>query len=451
MRASLGLLCGLLIATSASFADDARLDPAAVERGRTALTLRGHLKGVWTREAYLKAGDRWGVAHPDPKTDPDGYAKAFNLRYGLHEAPYPNDGLPMGLRAGVGKDGEADGIQIDCMACHGGSIGGTSYVGLGNSTLDLKSLFDDLSRADGKAPPITPFTLNTTRGTVNAGQIAAFLLSLRNSDFSRRTFPLPLGANLPELDTPAWWLLGRKATMYYDGRTPAESVRTNMQFIMGEKSLDELKALEPTFRDIQAYLQSLKPPKYPFAIDAAKAERGRLVFLKNCKSCHGTYGPGGEYPSRIVDLKTIGTDPARAVGLSIGLVTHYNSTWFGEHHPADLTMTGYQAPPLDGVWATAPYLHNGSVPTLWALLNSSERPNVFRRPSNTGFENYDQARVGWIVEPLSSVPKAGKTSNYEAKFICDTSRIGLGNGGHTFGDKLSDADRWAVVEYLKGL
>jgi mono/diheme cytochrome c family protein len=440
-----------LAITSVALADDAKPDPAAVERGRIALTQRGHLKGVWTREAYAKAGSRWGIPYPDPKSDPEGYAKAFNLRYGLHPAPYPNDGLPMGLRAGVGKDGKADGIQIDCMVCHGGSIGGTSYVGLGNSTLDLKSLFDDLSRADGKAPPISPFTLNTTRGTVNAGQIAAFLLSLRNSDFSRRSFPLPLGANLPELDTPAWWHLGRKETMYYDGRTPAESVRTNMQFIMGEKSLDELKALEPTFRDVRAYLLSLKPPKYPFAIDAAKAERGRLVFQKNCKSCHGTYGPNREYPSRVVDLKTIGTDPARAVGLSRGLVSHYNSTWFGEHHPADLEMTGYQAPPLDGVWATAPYLHNGSVPTLWALLKSSERPRLFRRPANTGFENYDKARVGWIVEPLATPPDLTKMSNHDARFLYDAARFGLGNGGHTFGDKLSDAERWDVMEYLKAL
>ena len=279
----------------------------------------------------------------------------------------------MGLRRGVTKTGEKAGIQIDCMACHGGSIGGTSYVGLGNTTVDLKGLFDDLTRAEGRPLPFTTFTLNSTRGTVNAGQIAALLLSLRNPDFSRRRFPLPLGANLPELDTPAWWHLGRKDTMYYDGRTDAHSVRTNMQFIMGEKSLDELKAMEPAFRDIRAYLTSLKPPRYPFAIDGAKAERGRSIFVKTCSSCHGTYGPGGSYPGRIVDLKEIGTDPARAVGLSDGLVAHYNATWFGENEPVDLEMTGYQAPPLDGIWATAPYLHNGSVPTLRALLKSSER------------------------------------------------------------------------------
>ena len=80
------------------------------------------------------------------------------------------------------------------------------------------------------------------------------------------------------MDTPAWWHLKRKRTMYYDGRTDARSVRTNMQFMLGEKSPEEFKKLEPTFRDIQAFLLSLEPPKYPFPIDAAKAARGQVVF-----------------------------------------------------------------------------------------------------------------------------------------------------------------------------
>ncbi len=109
--------------------------------------------------------------------------------------------------------------------------------------------------ADGKRPPLSTFVLNSSRGTNNAGQIAAVLLSLRNTDLSVRSFPLPLAVNLPEMDTPPWWHLKRKRTMYYDGRTDARSVRTNMQFLLGEKSLDELKALEPAFRDIQAFLQ----------------------------------------------------------------------------------------------------------------------------------------------------------------------------------------------------
>lgn len=441
----------LLALSSPARADEGPPDPAAIERGRIALTQTGHLSPHWKAETYAKAGTVWGG--PDPTSDPDGYAAAFNRRYGLHPAPYPNDGLPMGLRRGVTRAGKKEGINVDCMICHGGSIGGTSIVGLGNSTLDMKTLFEDLDKAEGRPYFPAPFVVNTARGTVNAGQMAVFLISLRNPDFSRRKFPLPLGANYPELDPPAWWLLGKKETMYQDGRTPAASVRTNMQFVMGEKSLDQLKALEPTFADIQAYLKSLKPPKYPFPVDSTLADRGRVVFEKTCTKCHGTYGPDGDYPNAVVDLKTIGTDPARAHGTTRKAVEHYNSTWLGEKHPADPDpeVIGYQAPPLDGVWATAPYLHNGSVPTLHALLNSTERPRVFRRHETTDFADYDRTNVGWAVKPLDEAPAAGTLPGREARFICDTARFGLGNGGHTFGDKLAEPDRMAVIEYLKTL
>ena len=440
----------LLVATVAQ-AGEPRPDPVAVERGRIALTQTGHLLPAWKSETYANVGKLWGVPYPDPKADPAGYEAAFNRRYGLHPAPYPNDGLPMGLRRGVTRDGRKVGMQIDCMACHGGSIGGQSYVGLGNTTLDLKSLFDDLNRAEGRMPPLATFTLNTTRGTVNAGQVAAVLLSFRNADWSRRMVPIPLGANVPEMDTPAWWLLGKKETMYYDGRIDAHSVRSNMTFLLGEKSLDQLKALEPVFADIRAYFTSLRPPKYPFPIDAAKAERGKAVFAKSCAKCHGKYGPDADYPNVHVDLKEIGTDPARALGMSRKLVEHFNSTWLGANHPGDLETKGYQAPPLDGLWATAPYLHNGSVPTLHALLRSSERPRVFRRPASTDFANYDKVNVGWLVEPLSAAPDVSRMPTHEARYIFDAGRFGLGNGGHIFGDKLSKDDRMALIEYLKTL
>ena len=426
--------------------------PESAERGRLALTQGAWLKPAWKDAAYRGVAQFWGVHSPDPDRDPIGYATAFRDRYGLHPAPFPNDGFPMGLRRGSDANGVRSGLQIDCMICHGGSIGGKSYVGLGNTQLDLKGLLYDMTKASGEKPPFGTFTLNSSRGTNNAGMIAAVLLSLRNVDLSTRLFPLPLGANLPEMDTPAWWLLKRKRTMYYDGRTPADSVRTNMQFLLGEKSLEEFKQLEPTFRDLRAFFLSLEPPKYPFAIDRPRAERGRAVFERSCARCHGTYGPTGSYPNKIVPLEVIQTDPARAHGLSDRLVSHFNSTWFGEVHPVSTIMTGYQAPPLDGIWATAPYLHNGSVPTLEQLLDSKTRPSKFTRPPSTDFENYDTVRVGWrhrVIDRSDSTVR--EPTAWESSFIFDSSRFGLGNGGHTFGDKLSTEQRTDLVEYLKTL
>jgi hypothetical protein len=436
-------------------ADVARpaVDRAAAERGRVALTLEGFLKPAWSDAAFREVARLWDQPAPDPAKDAAGYAEAFRQRYGLHPAPYPNDGLPMGLRRGLGRQGAKTGLQLDCMLCHGGSIGGQSYVGLGNTQLDLKAVLFELTVADGKQPPFATFLLNSSRGTNNAGTIAGALMSLRNPDLSVRSFPLPLALNLPELDTPPWWHLKRKRTMYYDGRTDARSVRTNMQFLLAEKSLEDLKALEPAFRDLQAFLKSIEPPKYPFPIDVATAARGRVVFEATCARCHGTYGPDGRYPNKIVALDVIGTDPARSLGLSDRLVAHYNKTWLGAEYPVDTKRVGYQAPPLDGIWATAPYLHNGSVPTLHTLLQSSSRPARFTRPPSTDFAHFDTAHVGWKFSEVTADEHAStaRRSRFQAKFIVDTARFGMGNHGHTFGDKLSEAERMDVIEYLKTL
>jgi hypothetical protein len=423
---------------------------SAAERGREAMTATGYLKPAWSGQAYSRAGRVWNTPAPDPERAPEAYATAFAERYGLHPAPYPNDGLPMGLRRGDGPNGTKTGLQIDCLVCHGGSIGGTSYVGLGNTQLDLRSLLNELTRADGGFLPPSTFVMNSSRGTVNAGMVAAVLLSFRNTDLSPRRLPILLGANIPELDVPPWWNVRRKTTMYYDGRIDARSVRSNMSFLLGEKSLAELKALEPTFRDIQSYIESIEPPKYPFAIDRERAARGRLTFNRTCSRCHGTYGEGGRYPNVLVELDVIGTDRARALGLSPRMRAHYNATWLGETEPFAESEPGYQAPPLDGIWASAPYLHNGSVPTLAALLKSSERPARFRRPPSTSFAHYDPARVGWKHEPVPA-PVPRDLPPHDAAFIYDTARFGLGNGGHTFGDKLSEAERFDVIEYLKTL
>jgi len=428
-------------------------DPAAAERGRVALTLGGFLRPEWSDDVFRSAARLWDQTAPDPEKDPSGYAALFQYRYGLHPAPYPNNGLPMGLRRGRTRSGARTGLQIDCMVCHGGSIGGQSYVGLGNTQLDLKALLFELTIADGKRPPFSTFILNSSRGTNNAGQIAAALLSLRNTDLSVRSFPMPLGVNLPEMDTPAWWHLKRKRTMYYDGRTDARSVRTSMQFLLGEKSIEDLKALEPAFRDLQAFLWSLEPPRYPFPIDAAKADRGEALFKTTCVRCHGTYGPDGKYPNKIVPLDVIGTDPARSLGLSDRLVTHYNKTWLGALSPVNTQRVGYQAPPLDGIWATAPYLHNGSVPTLHALLQSSSRPGRFTRPPSTDFTHYDSDKIGWKFSEVSSDELAStvRRSPFQAKFIVDTARFGMSNRGHNFGDRLSEDERMELIEYLKTL
>ena len=199
----------------------------------------------------------------------------------------------------------------------------------------------------------------------------------------------------------------------------------------------------------------LEPPKYPFPVDAALAGRGKAVFGENCAKCHGTYGPEREYPNRVVPLSKIGTDPSLVRGLTPKIEQHFRESWFsnergpdGEPFPLKYN-TGYQAPPLDGVWASAPYFHNGSSPTLHDVLKSDTRPKLFTRSYRTGVEDYDAEKVGWRVTELTAAPRPA--SAREARQFYDTTQPGRGNAGHTFGDSLTDEERHAVIQYLKTL
>ena len=96
----------------------------------------------------------------------------------------------------------------------------------------------------------------------------------------------------------------------------------------------------------------------------------------------------------------------------------------------------YAARPLYGIWAAAPYLHNGSVPTLYHMLLPPEhRPKTFA----LGAREYDPVRLGFVVA----------TACTQEDCVVDTTRKGDGNGGHLFGTDLAESDRMALLEYLK--
>jgi hypothetical protein len=362
----------------------------------------------------------------------------------------------MGLREAKGL--LRDGITTDCLICHGGSIAGKSYVGLGNSSLDIQSLFEDLAHADGRRFK-TPFTFCNVRGTSEAASMAVFLLSLRTPDLRMRTSPMDLGLkdDMCE-DVPAWWLLKKKKTMYYTGSSHARSVRSLMQFMLASLNTpNTIKKAEPAFKEIQTYLLSLEPPKYPFPIDQSLARKGERIFAKTCARCHGTYGEKWTYPNKIIPIDVIGTDRKRFDGLSPKFGEYYNKSWFGREElglQADghlVTLPkGYQAPPLDGLWATAPYLHNGSVPTIYHVLNSKERPRSYTRSFRTGKEDFDPVKLGWKIRVLNR-PADPNLPAIERRKVYDTTLPGRGNGGHTFGDRLTEAQRMAVIEFLKTL
>jgi hypothetical protein len=424
-------------------------EKTAAERGYDAMIGRVFAPPIWSARAYDNVWKQWGLSEK-----PSDYAQAFMDRYGLHPAPFENRGLPMGMRRSRSLLGDA--LTNDCLICHAGSIAGQSVVGLGNASLDLQALYDEMYAADGM-PFRFPFRFSNARGTVEAGALLGYLMQFRDADLRLLKQPLKLGYrdDLCE-DIPAWWNLKKKQTMYHNGGVSARSVRSIMTFMLSPlNTSDYIKRQEPVFSDIHSWIESIEPPRYPFEINTEIAARGEQVFRQNCVRCHGTYGPDGKYPNKHVPIDVIGTDPTLAGGFTFDFLAHYSDSWFAQETGPDgesyLRMQpGYQAPPLDGIWATAPYFHNGSVPSVYYVLNSTARPRIFTRSHRTQRDDYDELKLGWRITELNSA-LAPDLSPREQRAIYDTTQPGRGNGGHTFGDHLSEDERMAVIEYLKTL
>jgi mono/diheme cytochrome c family protein len=448
---SRSLLCLGVVLTvgAAGFAGDiAQPTERSAERGRDAVRGRPALNPpVCATEVFDSIWKRWGVAEK-----PADFASAVRERYGLHEAPYENAGLPMGLHEAPGLFGK--GVSTDCLLCHAGSVAGRTVIGMGNSTMDMDGLLGDLL-AGLPRPGVA--RMSYVRGTIDPVSPAAFLMSLRDAELNLNR-PLPFDSFKDVCSRPpAWWQLKKKQTRDWTGAVDARAARLDMINLLSPfNSGPFVRKQEGVFADIHAFVLSVEPPKYPFAIDAKGAERGQALFAENCARCHGTYGAKWTYPNKVVPLDKIGTDPLLAETFSEQNVKHYNNSWFARELGPDgkpflvSDTRGYQAPPLDGIWATAPYFHNASAPTVYHVLNSKARPKVFTRSYRTGEEDYDPGKLGCKVIVLEKRP-AANLPDYERHKIYDTSLPGRGNGGHPFGDELSDDERYAVIEYLKTL
>src|SRR5207244_4274649 len=113
----------------------------AAVRGRETLIHQSLNPGIWSFKAYENIWKVWGQ-----KTKPANFEQAFLDRYGLQRAPFDNHGRPMGLMEGPGFFSK--GIVNNCLLCHAGTVAGQTIIGLGNASMDIQSLFEELSAAD---------------------------------------------------------------------------------------------------------------------------------------------------------------------------------------------------------------------------------------------------------------------------------------------------------------
>ena len=356
---------------------------------------------------------------------------------------------------------------LNCFGCHAGFLEGEFVVGLGNSAMDFTSSrgsFYDLLEgliintygedspewaaseplvrgAQATSPWIeTPFVGPSP--AMRLEQVAAAHRipgDLSWSDDPRYNLPQQTIAS----DVPPWWNVGKKNALYYNGMGRGDIARMLMQIsVVGLIDLAQAQSIDSNMPDVYSWLLDLEAPVYSGTIDESLAANGQNVFEDHCSRCHGSYGEDDTYPNLLVHLDEVGTDPEYAMYFidNPELPNWFNDSWYGVDGNSKMQPEpAYIAPPLDGIWASAPYLHNGSVPTLRALLDSSQRPSTWRRDFSGSA--YDHENLGHIY----TVPDSPDIDTY------DTAVTGYGNQGHTFGDALSTGDRDALLEYLKTL
>lgn len=453
--APLAFLVALVAGLATAWGRDEPPAPTAAQRGYRAILDKSFLPPWFDASVFANLWTVW----PEPlrsqaeKVDVGTRRAATLERYGLDERPGTSkatDGPPLQFTAD-----EKSRWVLNCFACHGGSVDGQVIPGLPNSHFAYKTLAEDVlkyKRAN-KLPfamyELTRIPLGESNGTTNAVVFGITLLQFRDKDLN--VVPPQRKLRLPhhDLDAPPWWHYSKRSRIYIDG-FGKKNARTLMQFtLVPQNGPDKLHKWESDFEDIAAYLESIESPKYPYPIDEALAKKGKGVFSRSCAKCHGTYGDRATYPMKDVPIEDIGTDRIRYDAITPEERTIYSDSWLSEYDPTGIVThpKGYTAPPLDGVWASAPYLHNGSVPTLWHLMHPEQRPKVWRRTSATG---YDTKRVGLPIESFDALPASAKTGA-EKRTYFDTSIRGKSAAGHLYPAALEEDERRALIEYLKTL
>jgi mono/diheme cytochrome c family protein len=302
-----------------------------------------------------------------------------------------------------------------------------------------------------------------------------------------------LPVNAP-VSVPPLWDIDRFAWLHWNSNTNSVIQRSIGESI-GVGATFQTKPAPTTSVDvvnqmhIEEQIQKLTSPDWPEQFgkpNSDKVARGKLLYGAHCAKCHDPTEEDAE-GLLLFHLSTVqeaGTDPNdsnnfdrpvfKPDGSQVGfaesiasLLQELQDATRKTMSPEDValmdrleakrkpkwrdtaTATGgpvFPARPLDGVWATAPYLHNGSVPTLWhLLLPEDQRPKKFL----VGLQDFDPQHVGFEWDPVKYPSKTDPHNSAKQLFELDTTRSGNSNRGHNYGTTLTDGERGDLIEYLK--
>lgn len=416
---------------------------------------------------------------------PGGRYESFGFLY------EPGKDLPIGVSKRRVQGIER--VSFNCAICHVGSVRDTAsgkpryILGMPSNTVDLRAFYAFLFSAAGDERfsgalvlsqidrmgiredfinrlILQYYAVDAMRAALlDRNHRLAFILAEpefgpgRIDTFSPakallnfRLDKMPDTEKIGTTDLPSVWNQGKREGMqlHWDGNnTSVQERNRSAAFGTGAYPATLDRA---SMRRIEAFLNDATPESYPYPVDRAKAERGKQVYDQLCAYCHGPDGthfaPGQGALGKVTPIERIATDRRRLDSYTLELAVNQNLLYAGTAEPTERfshfrKTYGYANMPLDGVWLRAPYLHNGSVPSLRDLLEPvAKRPAVFYR----GDDVFDPVRVGF---ESNVAEREGRRF-----FRYDTATAGNGNRGHEgkeYGTELAPSDKDALVEYLK--
>jgi mono/diheme cytochrome c family protein len=437
---------------------------------------------------------------------------------GPYLTPYPEgfgEGDRMGVTRLPTPHGDA--LTFSCAGCHAAPLFGRTVVGLTNRRARANSFFhlgiDALGVVDDevfvqltgateeelkllqqvrersgaigvKVPEALGLDTSLAQVALSLARRAEDPYATRDAEIERSPRPNALSEQVSDSKPMVWWTLKYKTRWLSDGSiVSGNPVFTN--FLWNELGRGtDLDALEDWLiahpREVDtltAAIFATEPPRWTDyfpaeTIDEAAAQRGQLVFEAHCATCHGSYDKGWDAPdaatrTAVERLQTtevryhtttpvidVGTDPLRHQGMQ-HFADRLNELAISQWMQTVVEpQQGYVPPPLDGIWARYPYLHNNAVPTLCDLLSPGEqRTEVFYQgPSDDPETDFDAACVGYPTG--DAVPESWRTE--DAKF--DTRGEGMSRLGHDAmlvdaeGEEiLGEAEKADLIVFLKTL
>lgn len=360
---------------------------------------------------------------------------------------------------------------VGCVACHSGRAAGQYIVGLGNKNVDVVRLATDVHRIEKYWRKLTPEFLKSPEYRSleqSAMGFSSYLADPRIGNLTQGLVPVsfirgwfyrvhgeavPLNMTRGQVKIPMLWgyELKRHAGQFCDGYGNGTKAgwAAAVELAAGQKH-QTVRAYYHDVETAEALFSEFLPPRYPFRVQAHRAERGRQLFNRTCAQCHGTYARDSEgapvyQTPKFIPLFIVRTDSDRLDGNTEAFNAQVRRSPLNDLIQHNNLGPGYFAPRLEGVWARFPYLHNGSVPTIKALLTPPRlRPALFSLARAGERERFDPHALGLQLN-------GGPAPQPDSRQTYNTSRIGHSNQGHDFYTDLSDAERTDLIEYLKTL